>query len=346
MIGISEQDRQADGAEDVALELAVEFFCTVILDIRDLQAAGGADFCGKTVDETGVEIGDDGAFVDGGAVLPGVAVEEDVAGDGADFAAAEKVEARRGDGGFVAAAGADEVGAEILRQAPADAGAEAAGDVGADVSEREAVASEEVGGKIRRGPEVEAEQAVAAFPAEDEAGFVVELVIPAVGVGDADDVVKTVLRLSAECGAADHAEGEFEGAEGFAVERFGLEVDRGVEPAGVGAVVGVGRDEIGVSRGVDVLSEGDAGFVVEARGVVTERGDVARDVADEVGRFVEAGGAEEGELEAVGVVAVGAGEVFVVLGDEGEGAGAKEIFVAGLRFLGSGRVGGESGGGG
>ena len=43
-----------------------------------------------------------------------------------------------------------------------------------------------------------------------DVGVVVELVIPAVGVGDLDDVVKTVLRFAAEGGGADHAEGDLD----------------------------------------------------------------------------------------------------------------------------------------
>jgi len=176
--------------------------------------------------------------------------------------------------------------------------------------------------------------AVFAFVGELEAGLVVELVGPAIGVRGADQVVKIVLRLPAERAGADQARGDFEGVEPADRPRAGgenprcavdLERRAGVEPRGVGAVAGqIGR-RVGVGRGVEILTEREAELVVAARrhelaegaGELLERGRHRL-----IGETLQVGG-EEGEFETVGVVAIGAGEIFVVLRVESDGPEAE-----------------------
>ena len=212
--------------------------------------------------------------------------------------------------------------------------------MGRDVPDRDAVAQDQVGNRddaARRMPDL---GAVPAFPRDLETGFVAELVRPALGVGHVDDVVPAVLDLFAEGRGADDAGGNLDEPE--LVLALRVEQDRAVQPAGVGAVVLDQRGRLGVDRRVDVVAEGEPDLVVPVHRRRVHPGQHARSELDELLRLVEVGFAQPRELEAVGVVAVGAGKVFVVLTDHRDGPVAD----AELRddwFVGARHGGGERG---
>ncbi len=221
--------------------------------------------------------------------------------------------------------------------------------VGEDVAQREARVGDEVGspaGAVAVGGE-----AVAPLVDEVHAGLVADLVVPAEGAVHVDDVVETVLEFLAEGGGADDAEVEFEDVEpGGAARAVGgaddVQGDAAVEPGGVGAVVGLVGGGPGIDGGVDVLADGEADAVGAAGGHefaegFGEKSGGGEDVlAPEVGEVA----GEEGDLEAVGVGLVGAGEVFVVLGVEGERARVRGVFDHRGGGGGGRRLGGGEGG--
>jgi hypothetical protein len=153
-----------------------------------------------------------------------------------------------------------------------------------------------------------------------------------------DHPVETVLHLAAEGGGADHADRDIRAPQGPAVGRYRLQVHRRVEPGGVGTVPGVRDGPGGVAGGEDVLAERQPDFVALPGRVLAQGRQLPGDPADEVGRFIQAGGAEKRHLEAIGVVVIGAGEILVVLRGHGEGAGMEQIAVGYGGRLGRWRV--------
>ena len=190
--------------------------------------------------------------------------------------------------------------------------------MGGHVAQRDAVAEHQVNPEQGTGGFRPLPGAVAAFPRQLQAGFVIELIGPAPGVGHMDDVVPGILDPLTKRHRPDHAGGEFDQPE--LVVELGVEQDRAVEPRGVGPVT---RDERGrrrVRRRVDVVAEGEAGLVVPINMLGIHPRDEASGGLHKLAGLVQVGLAQPRELEPVGVVTIGAREVFVILADNREAA--------------------------
>ena len=158
-----------------------------------------------------------------------------------------------------------------------------------------------------------------------------DLVVPAVGGGGTDQVMEAILHLAPERIRTNHAKGEFQrveqrkevgaggGGTGGAVT---LEAGAEVKPGGVRAVHGKARSRVRVAWRVDVLPNGQTELVIAVSGNqrVEQAGDLLHGVRHRRSDKIAQVGRKEGELEAVCVVFVRAGEVFVVLGVHAHGA--------------------------
>src|SRR5690606_32108869 len=127
------------GAEDGALGLVDEFAGAQGLGVGELPVVGAEG-------EAAMDVGDEGLLFDRMAVVPGVAIEGEVTGDGAPVEGGEEKGAESG-AAFAAGVGArtDEVCTEVGGQAIAGADLGAGVEMGEDVAEAEAGVRDDVG---------------------------------------------------------------------------------------------------------------------------------------------------------------------------------------------------------
>src|SRR5581483_9984157 len=151
-----------------------------------------------------------------------------------------------------AAGGADQVGAEIVRQVPAGADQRPDIEVSLDVAQAYAPAADKVEAQagVWVGP---GEPTITPIVDELHARLVTQLVRPALGMRHVNDVVKAVLNLAPKRGGADHAEVELDDLKlrGF----LPLERHRAVKPRGIRPVMRIGNGNVDFRRRVDILAE-------------------------------------------------------------------------------------------
>ena len=329
-----------EGAEGVDVFLLLEFLAADHVGIGEFPAFAG-------VDEPQFEFPEEGLEGDRVGFLVEVAFDQRIVGVGTTFNAEEGIEsAVSGAVEGTTAGGREDVvdgpPAEVIGEVSSDSPLAADGGEGLDGTGLKAGEGDELAGEgaFERGVEAEG-----ARVAEADVGFVVELVIPAIGEVEGAEPVKTVLGLFTEGGGSDHAEGVAPGiddrraAGGFAAFEEG---SAEVQPSGIGTLGGDDFGDVGIARGIDVLSDGDG----EAPGLGSHAeireptGDPS--VPADIGVIEDMFRTEPGRAGSVGVVLVGTDDEIVFEPEIEDGP--QQLWDVSGRLGSGGEAGGDTGG--
>ena len=300
------KEGEGEGTEAVIVGLTVEFLGAEHLGPGQLELfeVEGRPAC---------QIGDKWLLTDAVAVGKGIAIQKDVLKHSTAVHRDKEVAALLLPYGKTGVAcRPDQTYAEVVGQVPAQAGFKAAVGIGGDIAQRAA----------QMGNGIACEGATAIKGSEmpltlinrGQARLVFQLMLPAVCPVQVAEIMHHILRLLGKGARSDHAQLQLDGVHPLVAS--GMKCCGKVGPAGIGAVV---ADQIAagdVGRGVHILAEREFDLALQGRVRIVDKGQLVKvfkaplrqfaalDKADQVRR-------DEGNLDAVGVVAIRTGKEIV-----------------------------------